>query len=537
MTNVRVKISSTVVLFLLLVVAVPAVAWSQAMGPWELGPKNFNEWRTSNWLLKQQQEDGSWDGWGIENADEKTSEVVIALAEILGNTHLAVKNGADFLKGFYFIPESDDRPQCRGLVRYVRKKPPEEEQTYIVARRLTALYLAGGVPVDEVLELGKRRRAGGGYAPRGHSVEPTVADTAAALYFLNHYNPALAETTAIHLASRQNLDGSFGPKHGIGDTGKSLLALAPSRNIPIVSNTILAGLKFLASGTRHPLDKLPHVGDYTWAALAVKVIAGEINEVVANEILHCKRSLNHMYASVMGQPVATALFLRLLKWDKPPLLNFETLRPIPVEKVEFKPIAEVAAASGEPSKSPTLVAGGKSPRRVFRRPPSSRIKYGRGAGMSHPSFTLDGLPDGLCTVQDVIPQIEVHYWSGTDLFLLLDGLPYKRGTPIQDEGEHTLELGDGTRAPEVVRFRIDRTTPVIEFSGVEKGGSAKTPFTPGISIADKNLDGKDVTLNGELYQPGTPIKKEGAYTLTVAAWDCAGNLEEKSVSFVVEAAR
>ncbi|MBI5528018.1 MAG: hypothetical protein HY897_16930, partial [Deltaproteobacteria bacterium] len=106
MTNVRVKVSSTVALLSLLVVVVSSVAWGQPMGPWNLGIKRFNEKRTFDWLLNQQQEDGSWYGYGKENADEQTSEVMIALAEIVGSTYPAVKKGADFLKGFYFIPES-----------------------------------------------------------------------------------------------------------------------------------------------------------------------------------------------------------------------------------------------------------------------------------------------------------------------------------------------------------------------------------------------------------------------------------------------
>jgi hypothetical protein len=165
-----------------------------------------------------------------------------------------------------------------------------------------------------------------------------------------------------------------------------------------------------------------------------------------------------------------------------------------------------------------------------------------------PTITLAGVADGECTVNDVTPVFEVtdehlDTWSAT---LAKDGqapAPFASGAVVAEEGSYTLALsGDDTfdnHAELTVGFKIDRTNPVIVFSGVVDGAFYNTAVAPVVDITETNLDGSDATLSkdGEPavpFVPGTTITADGAYVFSGNAWDCAGNATSRSAAFVVD---
>lgn len=505
-------------------------------------------------LVKNQHQDGSWNP-DQSDTTEITTEVLISLADVLGKDSPVVKRGANFLKGF-FIDEWDDRPQCRGIVRPVSRQVPRSTPTGKLSGSINALSLTGEVPTLEVLELSKRRMKDGAYERHYGWDESDVRSTVAALEFLARYNPVLGEATATWLAGQQNPDGAFGFKaHGVyhGNlqlTSRVLMALAPFKGIPVVSNSILAGLRYIVSQANPDgsfgVTKVlagpyrDYHEDTLWGLLALKVLAGDVSGIVAKGSEGLKRNFE---LGLIYDNVYTALYVRLANWKKPPAVNYGTLRPIPAQKVPESmnvttlPVARINPANfiaTAPTASPDMKGRASAGKSIPKRYPKI------GTGFSTRAVTLRGVNDGLCTVHEVYPMLDEPGSRPVNLFALLDGKHYDFGDPVTEEGEHVLEVGSteaGEKTSETVRFVIDRTDPVVKFSGVSDGGRYKKSVTPEIGVYDDNVDGFNATLNGEPYQAGTPIAARGSYTLEVTAWDCAGNVEAKSVSFVVEATR
>ncbi|MBI5525176.1 MAG: hypothetical protein HY897_02500 [Deltaproteobacteria bacterium] len=159
-----------------------------------------------------------------------------------------------------------------------------------------------------------------------------------------------------------------------------------------------------------------------------------------------------------------------------------------------------------------------------------------------------GVVDGLCTIHDVTPVItvtDVHpgSWAAT---LSKDGGPeesFVSGTTVSAEGSYVLAVAAedafDNHATVSPGFKIDRTAPVVDISGVAEGSYFNFPVAPAVDVDDANLLGSNVTLKkddqpAEPFVSGTTVTADGSYVLSVTAWDCAGNSTSATVSFVVD---
>ncbi|WP_454055253.1 S8 family serine peptidase [Clostridium sp. Marseille-Q7071] len=135
---------------------------------------------------------------------------------------------------------------------------------------------------------------------------------------------------------------------------------------------------------------------------------------------------------------------------------------------------------------------------------------------------------------NVSPRITVG--SGVDLELTLDGNPYKSGTTISEEGEHTLRIkttdGLGNVFTDEYNFIIDKTPPTIKIAGVEDKGVYNKDVIPNITTSEECKI--TLTLNLRSYEMGTPITDNGNYRLKVVAVDNAGNKETITIRFSID---
>lgn len=101
----------------------------------------------------------------------------------------------------------------------------------------------------------------------------------------------------------------------------------------------------------------------------------------------------------------------------------------------------------------------------------------------------------------------------------LNGSEYLNGTPIGSEGSYTLVVTNnyGTTT---VSFTIDLTPPTVD--GVSNGGRYTVP--PTITFSDGTAK-----LNGEAFESGDQVSREGSYTLIVT--DEANNSSTLTFSY------
>jgi len=158
--------------------------------------------------------------------------------------------------------------------------------------------------------------------------------------------------------------------------------------------------------------------------------------------------------------------------------------------------------------------------------------------LTAPTITVTGVTEGQCGAEGFVPETTVEDAHLDTWTTSLDGVEYISGTPITAEGSHTLlvQAADeaGNTAETTVHFIIDRTAPVLTVSGVADGGFYSGPVTPEIAYSDANLAGGEGTLDGNPYEPGTPITAEGTHVLAGSVWDCAGNTTSVSVTFTID---
>lgn len=109
-------------------------------------------------------------------------------------------------------------------------------------------------------------------------------------------------------------------------------------------------------------------------------------------------------------------------------------------------------------------------------------------------------------------------WKG-NCSATVNGIEYKRGAQITEEGEYTFILTDEYGNCSEYTITIDKTAPtaVITANGEELNGDV-TRYTVSIEWAD---EGCTALLNGNAYIMGTPIELSGKYTLLLT--DAAGN--------------
>lgn len=106
------------------------------------------------------------------------------------------------------------------------------------------------------------------------------------------------------------------------------------------------------------------------------------------------------------------------------------------------------------------------------------------------------------------------------------------------EGGHSLsaraiDTAGNSATTEPIEFTLDLTAPEIIVSGVEAGGVYGSAVTPIVQIVEANPASEAILLNGEPFVSGTSIATPGAYRLSVAAEDAAGNRSDASLDFTL----
>ena len=164
------------------------------------------------------------------------------------------------------------------------------------------------------------------------------------------------------------------------------------------------------------------------------------------------------------------------------------------------------------------------------------------------SFTIDndlpvievtGVEDGTCTADTVTVDFSATDGALVSVTATLDGADYVSGTPVSEEGEHTLVVtaveACGRETQREIGFIIDRTAPGIAIEGIPPGGTTTDPVTLSWTITDPHLERQEALLDGEAVTSPVEVVGLGAHELQVTAEDCAGNDSEESREFTVEA--
>ena len=153
-----------------------------------------------------------------------------------------------------------------------------------------------------------------------------------------------------------------------------------------------------------------------------------------------------------------------------------------------------------------------------------------------PNLTVTGIESGK-SYRSVRPKASVD--KKVKVKAALNGKSYTMGTLIYKEGDYDLKVTatapDGTYTEEVIKFKIDRTAPVVNIKNIENNKVYNIDVVPVIETEE----GAEITatLNKKPYELGTPIGDEdGNYELKVTATDEAGNTGSTTVKFKIKKA-
>ena len=120
--------------------------------------------------------------------------------------------------------------------------------------------------------------------------------------------------------------------------------------------------------------------------------------------------------------------------------------------------------------------------------------------------------------------------------VMLDGVAYVSGTPVDAAGVHTLVVSAaddaGNTTSVTVTFTIDYTALDISVSGVVHLGSYNTTVTPVVTITGATES--TTTLDGVAYLSGSDVATEGVHTLQVEARNAFGDTETVTVTFTID---
>ncbi len=151
-----------------------------------------------------------------------------------------------------------------------------------------------------------------------------------------------------------------------------------------------------------------------------------------------------------------------------------------------------------------------------------------------PSFEVTGVEDGKVYTEPVTPVINAG--KGTTLTITLNDEPFESGTTINQNGEYELVVVGTNKknkpSTRKINFTIELNVPIITMSGVEDKGYYWEEITPEITT-DNEKDTIEAWINEESYTIGTPLNKNGTYTLRVKATNEAGNSWETSITFEI----
>ena len=139
-----------------------------------------------------------------------------------------------------------------------------------------------------------------------------------------------------------------------------------------------------------------------------------------------------------------------------------------------------------------------------------------------PVFGLENSDDKI----DSITINEESYSVGT-VPILSEEVKYECTATASDKAGNKSDIS--------FSFTLDTTAPKVDITGVTSG-FFNEDLTPKYVLEDKNLDEKKslAHLNGKSFVSGTKIEKDDYYNLKIKGQDMANNMNEKSVSFVLD---
>jgi hypothetical protein len=117
----------------------------------------------------------------------------------------------------------------------------------------------------------------------------------------------------------------------------------------------------------------------------------------------------------------------------------------------------------------------------------------------------------------------------------------KTKTLVSGDGDKTIYIKFKDRAgnesnPYSDNIKLDTTLPVISISGIllTDGQYYNTNKSISVSFTDANLTSSVSKLNGASFTGSTTASNDGTYTLYVKAVDCANNIVQDTINFVID---
>ena len=116
----------------------------------------------------------------------------------------------------------------------------------------------------------------------------------------------------------------------------------------------------------------------------------------------------------------------------------------------------------------------------------------------------------------------------------LDGQAFTSGSLVDTEGDHALVVTArdtaGNEATVDISFTVDRTRPLITIIEPLDGGMYNRDVTFDYTVDDRD----PMVKSSSTPEKGHVFSDEGAYTVSVDAWDRAGNTAHESASFIID---
>jgi len=172
---------------------------------------------------------------------------------------------------------------------------------------------------------------------------------------------------------------------------------------------------------------------------------------------------------------------------------------------------------------------------VDRLPPQVRVlQPGAGALMASPvALQVEASDD------DALDQVSYRSAPGAWTSMTPGAPPLFGASLALPDGAHTLEAraldrsGNlATAAP--VNIVVDSTPPEIVIEAVADQGLYGEPARPQVRMVDAHPGSLVVTLNDQLYVPGSLIDQSGRYRLSVRATDQLEQFSERQIEFEVD---
>jgi hypothetical protein len=144
-----------------------------------------------------------------------------------------------------------------------------------------------------------------------------------------------------------------------------------------------------------------------------------------------------------------------------------------------------------------------------------------------PTITVTGVTNGQYT--KLSPTVGFSANEPATLTATLDGVAFTSGTVVSSEATHTLlvdaiDLAGNAAVTKMVVFTVDRTVPVLSYTGFTNGQFVKQDVTIVLGQMELHAGPIVATLDGAPYVSGTPVSSEQLHTLVLNTTDLAGNV-------------